>query len=160
VRALATDFGFHGVPRSRSATVPLSGGDASARFAARRRTSELSSVDPAIRQRWLDTYGGNAPALVDRVLTDPEAGRDLGAQHLSLAEVRYAVEVEMARTVADFFARRASIFFWTEDGGLSVADAVASEMAALLDWPAEERATQIAVYRDLVTANRFARQPA
>jgi len=160
VRALATDFGLHGIPRSRSATVPLSGGDASARFAARRRTSELSSVDPAIRQRWLSTYGGNAPALVDRVLTDPEAGRDLGAHHLSLAEVRYAVEAEMARTVADFFARRASVFFWTEDGGMGVADAVASEMATLLDWPADERATQITAYRDLVAANRFARQPA
>ncbi|MEI8335086.1 MAG: hypothetical protein WCH74_14720, partial [Chloroflexota bacterium] len=60
----------------------------------------------------------------------------------------------------DFFARRASIFFWAEDGGLSVADAVASEMAALLDWPADERATQIAAYRDLVAANRFARRPA
>ena len=160
VKALGADSGLHGVPRSRSATVPLSGGDASARFAARRRTSELSSVDPAIRQRWLATYGGNASALVDRVLTDPEAGRDLGAQHLSLAEVRYAVEEEMARTVADFFARRASVFYWTEDGGLGVADAVASEMATLLDWRADERATQIATYRDLVAANRFTPQPA
>jgi glycerol-3-phosphate dehydrogenase len=160
VKALGTSFGLHGVPRSRSATVPLSGGEASARFAARRRTSALSSVDPAIRRRWLATYGGNASALVDRVVTDPEAGRDLGAQHLSLAEVRYAVEEEMARTVADFFARRASVFFWTEDGGLGVADAVASEMATILDWHADERATQIAAYRDLVAANRFTAQPA
>jgi glycerol-3-phosphate dehydrogenase len=159
VKALGTIFGLHGVPRSRSATVPLSGGDASARFAARRRTSELSSVDPAIRQRWLATYGGNASALADRVVTDPAAGRDLGARHLSLAEVRYAVEEEMARTVADFLARRASVFCWTEDGGLGVADAVASEMAALLDWDADERAAQIAAYRDLVAANRFTPQP-
>ena len=158
VKALGTNFGLHGVPRSRSATVPLSGGDAGARFVARRRTSELSSVDRAIRQRWLATYGGNAPALVKRVDTDPEAGRDLGYHHLSLAEVRYAVEEEMARTVADFFARRASVFFWTEDGGLSAADAVASEMATLLDWPADEHALQIAAYRDLVAANRFPRR--
>lgn len=160
VRALGTNFGIHGVPRSRSAAVPLSGGDASARFAARRRTSELSSVDPAIRRRWLATYGGNASALVDHVVTDPEAGRGLGARHLSLAEVRYAVEEEMARTVADFFARRASVFFWTEDGGLGVADAVASEMATILVWRADERARQIAAYRDLVAANRFTAHPA
>jgi glycerol-3-phosphate dehydrogenase len=159
VKALGTIFGLHGVPHSRSATVPLSGGEASARFAARRRTTELSSVDPAIRQRWLATYGGNASALVDRVVTDAEAGRDLGARRLSLAEVRYAVEEEMARTVADFLARRASVFYWTEDGGLGVADAVASEMATLLGWHADERATQIAAYRDLVAANRFAPQP-
>ena len=160
VTALGTNFGLHGVPRSRSATVPLSGGDASARFAARRRASELSSVDPAIRGRWLATYGGNASALVDRVVADPEAGRDLGTRHLSLAEVRYAVEEEMARTVADFLARRASIFFWTEDGGLGAADAVAAEMAALLGWNADERAAQIAAYRDLVAANRFTPRPA
>jgi glycerol-3-phosphate dehydrogenase len=160
VTTLGTNFGLHGVPHSRSATVPLSGGDASARFAARRRTSELSSVDPAIRQRWLATYGGNASALADRLRTDPEAGRDLGARQLSLAEVRYAVEEEMARTVADFFARRASVFYWTEDGGLGVADAVASEMATLLGWHADEQATQIAAYRDLVAANRFTPQRA
>ncbi len=160
VKALGTSFGLHGVPHSRSAAVPLSGGSASARFAARRRTSELSSVDPAIRQRWLATYGGNASALADRLQTDPEAGRDLGALHLSLAEVRYAVEEEMARTVADFFARRASIFYWAEDGGLGVADAVASEMSTLLGWSADEQATQISMYRDLVAANRFTPQPA
>jgi glycerol-3-phosphate dehydrogenase len=61
--------------------------------------------------------------------------------------------------VADFLARRASVFCWTEDGGLGVADAVASEMAALLDWDADERAAQIAAYRDLVAANRFTPQP-
>jgi glycerol-3-phosphate dehydrogenase len=160
VKALGANFGLHGVPHSRSATVPLSGGEASARFAARRRTSELSTVDPAIRQRWLATYGGNASALADRLRTDPEAGRDLGARHLSLAEVRYAVEEEMARTVADFFARRASVFYWTEDGGLGVADAVASEMATLLGWHADEQAMQIAAYRDLVAANRFTPQRA
>jgi glycerol-3-phosphate dehydrogenase len=66
----------------------------------------------------------------------------------------------MARTVADFLARRASIFFWTEDGGLGAADAVAAEMAALLGWNADERAAQIAAYRDLVAANRFTPRPA
>jgi hypothetical protein len=33
-------------------------------------------------------------------------------------------------------------------------------MATLLDWRADERATQIATYRDLVAANRFTSQPA
>jgi len=160
VKALATNFALRAVPHSRSASVPLSGGDGGARFAARRRLTELTSVDPAVRDRWFATYGGNASALVDRVVTDPKAGHDLGARHLTLAEVRYAVEAEMARTVTDFFARRASVFYWTEDGGMSVADAVASEMATLLEWNGDERATQIGAYRDLVAANRFTRQSA
>jgi len=66
----------------------------------------------------------------------------------------------LRRTVADFFARRASVFYWTEDGGMSVADAVASEMATLLEWNGDERATQIGAYRDLVAANRSTRQSA
>jgi glycerol-3-phosphate dehydrogenase len=160
VKALGTTFGLHGVPRSRSASVPLSGGDPGARYSALRRMNELSFVDPAVRQRWLTIYGGNASALAERVLAHPQAGEDLGVRHLSAAEVRYAVEEEMACTVTDFFARRASVFHWTEDGGMAVAEAVASEMAALLGWDAEAQVTQVAAYRDLVTANRFAPPPA
>ena len=43
---------------------------------------------------------------------------------------------------------------------MSVADAVASEMATLLEWNGDERATQIGAYRDLVAANRSTRQSA
>lgn len=158
VSALATSHGLRGVPRSRSAAAPLSGGDPGARFAARRRAAELTSVDPAIRRRWLATYGGNAAALVDYVVADPAAGCDLGALQLTLAEVRYAVEEEMARTVCDFFARRAGAFYWADDGGLGIADVVAGDMGSRLGWDAAEQEAQVAAYRGVVAANRFTRR--
>jgi glycerol-3-phosphate dehydrogenase len=155
VKLLGANFGIRGVPRSRSATVPLSGGDPAAIFSARRRVRGLG-LDAAVSDRWLQRYGGNASRLADRAAADPEAGRDLGVRQLTLAEVRYAVEEEMARTVTDFFTRRASVFYWMEDGGLAVADAVAAEMGRLLGWRVPEPGRQVDAYREWVTANRIA----
>ncbi|HET9519678.1 MAG TPA: glycerol-3-phosphate dehydrogenase/oxidase [Candidatus Limnocylindrales bacterium] len=154
VTLLGKHFGIRGVPRSRSASVPISGGDRGAVFLARRRVRELP-IDRAIQQRWLSLFGGNANHLVDVVTADPATGADLGVKELTLAEVRYAVQGEMAMTLTDFFTRRASIFYWMRDGGLSVADAVATEMAALLGWSDDERSRQVAAYRAWVDANRF-----
>ncbi|MGA9114439.1 MAG: glycerol-3-phosphate dehydrogenase/oxidase [Candidatus Dormiibacterota bacterium] len=155
VKLLGANFGIHGVPRSRSATVPLSGGHPAAIFSARQRVRGLR-LDPPVSERWLHRYGGNAGRLADRAAADPEAGRDLGLHQLTLAEVRYAVEEEMARTVTDFLTRRASVFYWTDDGGLAVADAVAAEMGRLLGWSAAEPRRQVDAYREWVTANRLA----
>lgn len=154
VTLLAKHFGIRGVPQSRSASVPISGGDRGAVFLARRRVQELP-IDRAVQQRWLSQFGGNANHLVDIAVADPASGADLGVKELTLAEVRYAVQDEMAMTVTDFFTRRASVFYWTLDGGLSVADAVATEMASLLGWSDSERTCQIEAYRAWVDANRF-----
>ena len=158
IELLGTNFALRGVPRSRSASVPISGGDPGELFLAHTRLAELA-IEQGVRDRWR-VYGGNARALADIAQADPAAAQDLGVKHLTLAEVRYAIQEEMALTVTDFFARRASVFYWTEDGGLSVADAVADEMARLLGWSAERRGEQLAAYREWVAANRFVRVPA
>ncbi|HAW09796.1 MAG: glycerol-3-phosphate dehydrogenase/oxidase [Candidatus Dormibacteria bacterium] len=154
VELLGANFGIRGVPASRSAKVPISGGDPGALFAARQRLSGLP-LDPAVKSRWLERYGGNASRLADRAMGDAAAGRDLGAKQLTRAEVRYAVEEEMARTVTDFFTRRASVFYWALDGGLSVAGAVSAEMGRLLGWSSSEEEGQVESYREWVSANRM-----
>jgi glycerol-3-phosphate dehydrogenase len=153
VKLLAANQGIRGVPPSRSARVPISGGDPAALFSARQRVRGMR-LEPGITDRWIEKYGGNASRLADQVTADPAAGRDLGVRQLTLAEVRYAVEEEMARSVTDFFTRRASVFYWTQDGGLSVADAVAAEMGRLLSWTAPEGRRQLDAYREWVAANR------
>jgi len=153
IERLGANFGLRGVPRSRSASVPISGGDPGELFHAHTRLAELA-IDQGVRDRWR-VYGGNGRALADIAQADPAAAQDLGVKHLTLAEVRYAIQEEMALTITDFFARRASVFYWTEDGGLSVADVVADEMARLLGWSAERRDEQLATYREWVVANRF-----
>jgi glycerol-3-phosphate dehydrogenase len=158
IELLGTNFGLRGVPRSRSASVPISGGDPGEMFLAHTRLGELA-IDQGVRNRWR-VYGGNGRTLADIAQPDPEAARDLGVKHLTLAEVRYAIQDEMALTITDFFARRASVFYWAEDGGLSVADVVADEMARLLGWSVEQRGEQLTAYREWVAANRFVPVPA
>ena len=153
IKLLAENYGIHEVPRSRSASVPISGGDPGELFLAHRRLAELP-IEQGVRDRWR-VYGGNAQALAEIVEADPAAGRDLGVKHLTPAEIRYAVQHEMALTITDFFARRASLFYWTEDGGLSIGDEVAEKMAHLLGWSAEQQSEQLSAYRAWVEANRF-----
>jgi glycerol-3-phosphate dehydrogenase len=155
IKLLRANFNLRAVPASRTAKVPISGGDPGACFRAERQVAELS-VDPAVKRRWLARYGGNASKLAERALADPGSAQDLGIKHLTLAEADYAVDEEMARTLTDFFTRRASVFYWTEDGGLGIADAVADRMAGRLGWGSDERERQIAAYRAWVGANRFA----
>jgi glycerol-3-phosphate dehydrogenase len=159
IKLLSANFGLRGVPASRSAQVPISGGDPGALFLARRPVEELP-IDPAVKDRWLDRYGANAYRLAERARADGGTGQDLGVKHLTLAEVDYAVEEEMARTLTDFFTRRAAVFYWTEDGGLSLAGVVADRMGGLLGWSPDEAGRQVGAYRDWVTANRVAPAPA
>ncbi len=154
VRLLERYHGVRGVAPSRSAKVPISGGDPGALARARRHVAD-ANAPAAVRDRWIDLYGGNALKLVEIARRDPTAAQDLGVRHISLAEVRYAVQEEMARTVTDFFTRRASVFYWTEDGGLAIADSVAAEMRRLLGWETAEQGRQVEAYRGWVAANRF-----
>jgi len=66
----------------------------------------------------------------------------------------------MALTLTDFFARRASVFYWTEDGGLGIARQIAVVMGELLGWSADEQERQIEAYRRWVEANRVKPVPA
>jgi glycerol-3-phosphate dehydrogenase len=133
---------------------PLCGGDADGIQAAA-QAMETRHIPSNIAQRWLSHYGSNALSLAEMVAADPGAQRDMGSAEITPAEVRYAVESEMARTLADFFIRRATVFFWHRDGGLQCADGVAAEMAKLLGWSGEDCTRQVQTYRQEVANNRF-----
>lgn len=154
IRLLGKNFGIKGVPASRTHQIPLSGGDPGALFSAQRQASELP-LPVAVKERWLSCYGSNFTQLSAIIKADPAAARELGEKHITLAEVRYALQDEMAMTVSDFFTHRASIFYWEQDGGLAIADQVAAEMGLALHWDADEQKRQVENYRNWVTANRF-----
>lgn len=159
IRLLGEVHGKHGFPQSPSGKVPLSGGEAERITQAEQAVARLPLVE-AVRKRWLLVYGGNALHLAEIGRQDPASANPLGQSALTLAEVRYAVREEMAMTVTDFFTRRASVFYWTADGGLSVANQVAEEMGRWLGWEAVEQARQVQAYAEWVAANRFAPQGA
>ncbi len=144
---------------STSHEVPISGGAVEMIDLSRRMLTDLGIAQP-ISDRWLETYGGNARFLAeivtqDRSAAEPFTHDDTFISVITPAEVRYAVEQEMASSLTDFFARRASIFYWTSDGGLNIAGRVAAFMGDLLGWSEDVQKSQIQSYQSWVDANRI-----
>ena len=69
-------------------------------------------------------------------------------------EVNVAVGSEMAQTLEDVMVRRLGLFYESHDQGLSVAEAVAGRMAALLGWNPARRELELAGYRAIVESHR------
>lgn len=153
IRLLGEHHGLRGVPASNSHVVPISGGEGGKQ---QQVATDLAGapVSEVVRKRWA-MFGGNARRLAEIARADSEAATQMGNSALTLAEVRYAVEDEMAQTLTDFFTRRAGIFYWTKDGGLELAGQAAAEMGRLLGWDATETRRQIDAYATWVHANRF-----
>jgi len=71
------------------------------------------------------------------------------------AQVRFAVEGEMAKTLDDFMVRRTEIFYYAPDQGLSAAPDVANMMGDLLGWDKAERKRQVDKYKKTVELSRL-----
>ena len=71
------------------------------------------------------------------------------------AQVRFAVEGEMAKTLDDFMVRRTEIFYYAPDQGLSAAPDVANMMGDLLGWDKAERERQVDKYKKTVEQSRL-----
>jgi glycerol-3-phosphate dehydrogenase len=153
VRVLADEHGVRGVPRSRSAEHPLSGGDRAEIFRARRLLAD-GDLEEAVTRRWLSRYGGNATAVAQLARKRPDGATPLGSTGLTTAEIDYAVQEEMARTVTDLLARRTGTFFWTADGGAHAIEPIAEHLGRILDLTEEQRRRQVAAYLAWVRKNR------
>jgi glycerol-3-phosphate dehydrogenase len=70
------------------------------------------------------------------------------------AQVKFAVEGEMAHTVDDFLVRRTEIYYQANDQGLGVAEEVARIMGEALGWDAEEGKRQVEAYKKTVELSR------
>ena len=151
---LKENFGVNGIPKSTTRMVSISGGDADKLKSAQERVAKLD-LRPTIKKRLLDLYGSNALKIAKMIEGDPSAATEMGKYDIIAAEVRYAIEDEMAMTVTDFFTRRASLFYWLRDGGLAIVSPVAEEMAQRLGWDAPDTAEQIQAYTRWVAENRF-----
>jgi len=70
------------------------------------------------------------------------------------AQVKYAAEKEMARSVCDFMVRRSEIYYTSTDQGLSIAPSIAEIMGGVLGWSEEEKIRQVNEYKDTVALSR------
>ena len=71
-----------------------------------------------------------------------------------MAQVDFAVNVEVAATVRDVLIRRTQLFFRDVDQGLSATEAVADRMAELLGWTDDQKTHEILAYQQEVARSR------
>lgn len=157
VELLGAHGGFPEVGPQRTSQVPLSGGG-QAQIAAAKKKLKALDLPEAVQERLIEHYGGNAALIADAITADPALAVELG-HSVTLAEVDYAVNEEMARSLTDFFARRATLFYWLRDGGLDISPPVAARMAQLLNWDEATQAREMEAYEEWVADNRFAPPP-
>lgn len=99
--------------------------------------------------------GTDALKVLDLVDRDPSLSDRLAPEtpHIK-AQVRFAAEGEMARTVDDFLVRRTEIYYTSPDQGLSLASEVARIMGEVRGWDEAERRRQVDAYGETVALSR------
>ncbi|KOX30424.1 hypothetical protein ADL07_19585 [Streptomyces sp. NRRL F-4707] len=95
-------------------------------------------MSAALKDRWLRRYGGNAHRVAAAGTHEPVPGPDL-----TDAEIRYAVDQEMAMTVADVLVRRTGSFYWSPDGDAGAIEHVADVLDERHHHTPEEHAAPL-----------------
>jgi glycerol-3-phosphate dehydrogenase len=141
--------------RGDSETDVLSGGDTGTdvdAFGGRLHARHPEASADAVT-RLVGLYGSHAEAILKAMRTEPTMAEPCAPRSaVTRAEVAYAVEEEMAMTVGDFLERRARLFLWDTENGLTEAPGVASFMGQILGWSDARRAAEVAAYEDHVRA--------
>ncbi len=142
------------VPRSRTAAVPLPGGETSdfARFSADFKLT--SGLTDDLAERLLRLYGTRAPDVLAEAGDDPSLRVPLAANFtletgIIGAEVLYALRRELAATLRDVLLRRTMVGMGPKVG-LDVDQAAAKIAVQYLGWASERAAREVAEFRDYV----------
>ncbi len=103
----------------------------------------------------VEAYGADAVRPLAYVEERPDLGRPIapGLPYIR-AEAHYAVEHEMALSLADVLIRRTHVIYETFDAGLPQARDVAALMAEKLGWDAAEQERQVVEYERQVSLTR------
>ena len=137
-KRLAEEFGVHQQHDCRT-DKPLIG----AQFGQ----APVTGQDERVARHLMETYGSDAAWIVGCAEGNPTLGERIvpGLPYL-MAEVAYAVQHEMALTLADVLIRRTHVIYEVRGGGLPCAPAVANLMAERLGWDEAEREREVADY--------------
>jgi glycerol-3-phosphate dehydrogenase len=100
-------------------------------------------------------YGARSPLLAQRIAADRALGERLDPELPYVwAEIEFAVEHDLARTVEDVLARRVPLLLVSRDQGLGVCERVADVLGARLSWSAAQRGRMLDEYRAEVALSR------
>ena len=141
-----------GASRARTDEEPVDGGaitDVVATIAAATRATN----DPVVAERLVHAHGSEWSrvwALADADATLRE--RVSPERPYIMAELRYGVEREMARTLGDLLIRRVPLAFETADNGRAAARHVAPTVATWLRWDAAALDVELVAYDREVSA--------
>jgi glycerol-3-phosphate dehydrogenase len=120
--------------RARTAQTPLAGG-AIAQPVREIGAATSLTHDAAVAARLVHAHGDEWRAVWQLAASEPAlAERVEPSRPYLLAELRYAVEHELAFTLADLLVRRIPLAFETRDHGRAAARRVAPHCAAWLGW--------------------------
>ena len=116
-------------------------------------------LDRELAEHLAWTYGVRGQAIARAIAADRSRGERLQDDLPYVwAEIDFAVEHDMARTVDDVLSRRVPLLLVGADQGLDVAGAVAARIGEHLGWSAETRDQELARYRRTVADSRRFRQ--
>jgi glycerol-3-phosphate dehydrogenase len=102
-----------------------------------------------------ESYGVRAEEMITKTKADESLLERLDPELPYIwAEVEFAVQNELARTLEDVLVRRIQLCLRSKDQGLGVAPRVAAKMAELLQWTPEETERQLKRYESYVAASR------
>src|SRR5262249_49234651 len=138
------------VQKGTSEHEPLSGGgigDDVDAFVTRLQ-ARWPRVPADIVDRLATVYGSEGERMVEAMAGDPTLAERCASLAVTRGEVAHAVREEMALTLEDFLERRARLFLWDRNNGLTAAVEVAKLMATLLGWDAQRTDAEVAAYRD------------
>ena len=131
---------------SRTADLPLSGGDLRD-IPAEIAVATTLTGDASVAARLVHAHGSEWRSVWAPTDTDSSlAERVEPTRPYAMAEVRHALNEELAFTLGDLLIRRMPIAFETRDNGRSAARRVAPHVARWLEWSAVEMQAAIAAY--------------
>lgn len=134
--------------KCRTAHEPLTGGDVGDVSRAISDATRATN-DGAIAQRLVHAHGSAWRAVWALVEQDASLrARVTPERPYMLAELRYAIEREHARTLGDLLIRRTPVAFETTDHGHSAAGNIAARVAEWLGWDEVETARALADYEE------------
>jgi glycerol-3-phosphate dehydrogenase len=158
----ANDEGFRGdLEKSGTKERPLPGAqgldeqtlDAVARIG--QQLIDQRGIDGDTATHLCGVYGTRATVIGDAIAADRALGERINADCPYVwAEIDFAVEHDLAKTVDDVLSRRVPLLLVGREQGLDVCERVADRMQAKLGWSDAEKARQLASYREVVADSR------
>lgn len=126
----------------------------------RRLIAELG-LDADTATHLCGVYGGRAPLLGQQIAADRALGERIDPELPYVwAEIAFAADHDLARTIEDVLARRVPLLLVSRDQGAAASERVADVLAARLGWDAATRARMLDGYRrEAALASRWRHAP-